>query len=127
MASEKVEKFLSELNSGVKPGVMEVRKLILFADKNITEQIKWNAPSFCIGGDDRITFRLLPEKIQLIFHRGAKKRADEKTFKFVDKSGLVKWITPDRGTVTFTGLEEISARKNDFVELVGQWMKQTAD
>jgi hypothetical protein len=127
MPSDKVDSFLKGLDTPLKTEILEVRKMILSANKEITEQIKWNAPSFCIGGDDRITFRLQPKNIQLIFHRGAKKRSDEKTFKFTDRSGLVKWITADRGTVTFASMKQIRDRKKEFVELVDRWMAATAD
>jgi hypothetical protein len=61
--------------------VEAVREIILSTHSGINEQIKWNAPSFGIDGDDRITFRLQPgDRVQLVFHRGAQKRDDVTTF-----------------------------------------------
>ena len=126
--SAAVTDFLAQLSHPFKPEVEELRKIILSADKKITEQIKWNAPSFCIDGDDRITFRLQPPKyIQLIFHRGAKVRKDAGKFSFKDPAGLVKWITPDRGTVSFKNMAEIKERNKEFTNLVKTWMIATKD
>ena len=95
----------------------------------ITERIKWNAPSFGVDGDDRVTFKLHPpDRLQLVVHRGAKAR-DMQGFTFADPSGLVRWVAPDRGVVTLRSLDEIAARlaKNDyrFSELVLGIVKST--
>jgi hypothetical protein len=71
-----VDAFLRELSHPMKDEIVEVRAAILASDEQITEHIKWKAPSFCYHGDDRVTFRLLPEGLQLVFHRGAKVRDD---------------------------------------------------
>ena len=34
---------------------------LLAIDLPITERVKWNAPSFCVDGDDRVTMRLQPK------------------------------------------------------------------
>jgi hypothetical protein len=66
-----VQAFLQGLRHGRKDEVEAVREIILSAHPGVTERIKWNAPSFCIDGDDRITFRLQPsDRVQLVFHRG---------------------------------------------------------
>jgi hypothetical protein len=125
-SSSEVSEFMEHLSHPYKREVETLRAMILAADKNISEQIKWNAPSFCINNDDRITFRLQPPRnIQLIFHRGAKVRKDAASFAFNDVSGLVKWITSDRGTVTFKDMNEISLRSKDFTALVKLWMAAT--
>ena len=123
-----VDEFMATLDHPFKSEVESVRRILLKANDQITEQIKWNAPSFCFGGDDRITFRLHPAKdIQLIFHRGAKVRTDVDNFSFEDSASLIKWITKDRGTVTFKNKAEIEARQDDLIILVDKWMKATID
>jgi hypothetical protein len=78
-----VQAFLQHLKHSRKEEVEAVREIILTAHPGITEQIKWNAPSFGIDSDDRITFRLQPgDRVQLVFHRGAQKRDDATTFSF---------------------------------------------
>ena len=44
--SPDVAEFVRELSHPLKPGVEELRAAILASDDGITEQIKWNAPSF---------------------------------------------------------------------------------
>jgi hypothetical protein len=39
---------------------MPRRTDVLASDDGITEHVKWNAPSFCYAGVDRVTFRLQP-------------------------------------------------------------------
>lgn len=120
-----VDQFIQTLEHPFKDEIVKVREIILGADENITEHIKWNAPSFCYQGDDRITFRLHPPKnIQLIFHRGAKVK-DSTVFSFDDSTGIIQWITKDRGTVTFENMEDIEEHKEDLKNLVKEWMKVT--
>lgn len=123
---ESVNNFLSNLIHPLKNEIITVRQIILNADSNITETIKWNAPNFCYNGEDRITFRLQPSThIQLIFHRGAKVRADSKDFKFSDETGLLKWITNDRATLTFKDLQEIKEKEMQLTKVVTKWMVST--
>lgn len=128
MANQSVDQFMEDLDHPFKAEIETIRRLILAVDSEITEQIKWNGPSFCYAGDDRITFRLHPPKyIQLIFHRGAKVRTDVREFSFTDSTGLIKWITKDRGTVTFKDHHEMGSRKADLKLLVDRWIKCTVD
>jgi hypothetical protein len=51
------------------------------------------------AGQDRVTFRLQPgDKLQLLFHRGAKVRTDTAAFAFNDPTGLMTWLAPDRAS-----------------------------
>jgi len=124
--SPEVDEFLRELSHPLKEGVAELRDAILASDDAITEHIKWKAPSFCYGGDDRVTFRLGPgDSVQLVFHRGAKVRADSDEFSFEDDTGLLKWAAPDRATLTLGDLEDVRAKLPAVVGLVGRWMRAT--
>ena len=106
---------------------MQVRALILTADDQITEHIKWKAPSFCYQGDDRVTMRLYPtDCVQLVFHRGAKVK-DASTFTFADHSGLMTWRARDRATMTFGSLDEVAAQQTALVEVIMRWMAATTE
>jgi hypothetical protein len=121
-----VEQFLDDLTHPRKAEIEELRAAILGARTDVTEQVKWNAPSFCIGGDDRITFRLQPgDRVELVFHRGAKTRTDTDSFTFADPSGLIEWSTADRGIMVFRDHDEVRARTPVLVELVNRWMEAT--
>jgi hypothetical protein len=58
--SSEVTYFLKELNHPFIKEIEQLRNCILSADKNLTENLKWNGPNYCIGNDDRITIRILP-------------------------------------------------------------------
>ena len=122
-----VQAFLQALQHGRKDEVEAVREIILSAHPGVTERIKWNAPSFGIDGDDRITFRLQPnDRVQLIFHRGAQKRDDAATFSFEDGSGLLEWVARDRALVTFRDLDDVEAKRAALTDLVRRWMIATS-
>lgn len=125
--SAEVDRFMQTLDHTRKEEIERVRRIILDADERITEQIKWKAPSFCFQGDDRVTLRLQPQnRLQLIFHRGAKVK-DSTNFVFDDSTGLLQWITPDRASITFRSLQEIAEREAALKKVVAQWMEATAD
>ena len=120
---QSVDAFMAALQHRAKSDIEALRQLILAASPGLTERIKWNAPSFGPGNDDRITMRLQPgDQLQLIFHRGAKMRTD--TFSFEDPHGLMTWAAPDRGVVTIT--ESPQAGKVDLLtDLVRRWIAAT--
>jgi hypothetical protein len=124
--SDKVATFMLELTHDRKAEVKQLRIAILAPPLGLTEHIKWNAPSFCIDGDDRITFRLQPgDRLELIFHRGAKKRSDTATFTFTDPSGLMKLLTPDRGVVVLANAAATAHHMPEILHLVEAWVTAT--
>jgi len=121
-----VERYLLDLPHPRKGEIEEIRGAILENIPQITERVKWNAPSFCVAGDDRITFRLQPgDRVELVFHRGAKKRADTDTFSFSDPSGLIKWSTPDRGTIAFRDQEDVRSKLPALIDVANRWINAT--
>ena len=94
---QSVEAFLAGLTHGRIADIEAVRRTIRAAAPGITEQVKWNAPSFGRDGEDRVTMRLHPgDRLDLIFHRGARPR-DTAGFAFSDPTGHLEWAAPDRG------------------------------
>jgi hypothetical protein len=125
-STREVKAFLDGLKHRRKEEVLVIQNIILSADSGITERIKWNAPSFCIDDDDRITFRLQPgDRVELIFHRGVAKRDDAATFSFKDGSGLLEWVAEDRAMVTFRDLQDVKAKSVALKDLVRRWMSAT--
>jgi hypothetical protein len=124
--TEEVDRFLRDLDHPLKEEIVAARDIILGADKEITEHIKWNAPSFCYQGQDRVTFKLHPQDgIHLILHRGAKVR-DAEDFNFEDSSGLMKRLAPDRAMVALSDMSDVDAQEGALRKLVGEWFKATA-
>ncbi|WP_199548538.1 DUF1801 domain-containing protein [Streptomyces sp. N35] len=121
--SGKVDTFMETVEHPHKEAVEYLRTAILAADPDLTEQVKWNAPSFCYDGTDRITFQLKSPDVQLIFHRGAKVKDGTGDFSFKEDSGLMRWRSGDRATVTFKDLADVKAHEKAFIELVGRWIQ----
>ena len=73
--TEQVNEFMEKLDHPFKAEVEAVRGIIKGADKNITEKIKWEAPSFGYRGEYLVTFNLWEERrIHLVFHSAASSR-----------------------------------------------------
>jgi hypothetical protein len=114
-----VDSYLAGLTHVHLDGIRRLRAAILGADGRIVEHIKWNAPSFGVGGDDFVTMRLAPgDAFQLVFHRGVAKQAGAVTIP--DPDGLLEWRAPDRAVV------EVGARgahlEPAIVTLVREWI-----
>lgn len=125
-ARASVEAYMAGLDHPMKPVLARLRETVLGVDPGITEQVKWNAPSFCWNGDDRVTANVRGSgSVMLVFHRGVG-RKDASGFSFDDPAGLLKWAAKDRGTVTFASLDEVESRAGDLADLVRRWMHATA-
>ena len=124
-ANPKVDQYMAALDHPLKPAIERLRELVLAADPSLTEQVKWNAPSYGYARDDRITFRLNPPPaVQIVFHRGPKAKPGE-GFSFDDPSGLMQWAAPDRASVSLSGEAEVGAQAAVIQDLVRRWMKAT--
>lgn len=103
--------------------------MILSACEQLTEHIKWNAPSFCIDDQDRITFNLHGKGgFRLIFHCGSKRK--DRTGQgplFADDSQLLEWVSDDRAVVTFTSNEDVKAKESKLKQVVIRWIEETRD
>ena len=120
-----VDTYLDGLQHGRKGEIETLRRLILDAVPGLDERIKWNAPSFGKGEDDRITMRLHPgDRLQLILHRGAKAGADD-LFRFEDPDKLIAWAAPDRGVVTFADAADLEAKAEALGEVLRRWVACT--
>jgi len=123
--SSEVTEFLNELNHPFRKEIEELRDHILVSNKNLTENIKWNAPNYCFENEDRITMRIQPmtTKVQLIFHRGAKKQEQPKDRLIANKSKMLVWKENDRAIITFKNSKEIEKGKADLEEIINEWIK----
>lgn len=124
--TNEVNDFMAKLEHPLKAEIEAVRAIILGSDKRINESIKWNAPSFYLN-EHFATFNLRSlEAIQVVFHTGAKARADIAALKIDDPSGLLKWAAKDRCVATLSGVQDIRSKKSALVSIVKQWIKQTS-
>ena len=67
--AEQVQEFMDQLDHPFKAEVQILREIIKNTDSGITEQSKWNAPSFSYKGESLVTFNLWEKKrVHLVFH-----------------------------------------------------------
>lgn len=120
-----VDTYLDALEHKLKPEVIALRGLIHDAVPGLNERIKWNAPSFGKGDDDRITMRLHPgDRLQLILHRGAKAAADD-LFRFEDPAKIISWAAPDRGVISFKDAADLAAKSERLRDILKRWVACT--
>jgi len=120
-----VDSYMEELQHSRKAEIETLRRLIIEAVPDLCERIKWNAPSFGRGDDDRITMRIHPgDRLQLILHRGAKAGADD-FFRFEDPARLLNWAAPDRGVITFKDPADLAAKAKVLGEILRRWVACT--
>jgi len=120
-----MEAFRKGLDNNTLVMVDTLRTIISGVHVGLTERIKWNAPSFAIADEDRITLGLERKGgVRVVLHRGAKvKNATD--FKFEDTSGLAKWPAPDRGIIIFIDQQSIDANRIGFSDLCRRWLDLT--
>ena len=118
-----IDEFLAALEHPCKQEIMALRQLILKADPRITEEIKWNAPSFRTS-EHFATFQLRAKTgVQIVLHLGAKVRETATTgIAIADPAALLTWLAKDRASVTFHDLDEINAKRDAFTQLIRQWI-----
>jgi len=122
MAQPTVDQFLADLQHPRADDVRRLRAAIMASNDELTEHVKWQAPSFCSRGVDRVTFRLFPtDHLQLVFHRGAKPQ-DTEGFVFDDDAGLLRWVATDRAVLTLGDPADVAAREAAIVALVNRWV-----
>ena len=98
-----VNEFLEKLDHPFKAEVQMVRDIIKNVDKDITEQIKWKAPSFSYKGEYLVTFNLWEkQKIHLVFHNPMISKV---------KSKLLEGDYDHRRMAYFADENEIKAKK----------------
>ena len=123
--AQSVETYLATLQSPTRLAVDALRHLVVTAHPGLTEEIKWNAPSFAHDGQDRVTLGLNPKGgYRIVLHRGAKP-LDASNFRFADDDKLAKWPAPDRGVITLKDQAEINARAADLSRLIARWVEAT--
>jgi len=123
-----VTHFLDELNHPFREEIDLLRNYILKANKNLTENIKWNGPNYCFDNEDRVTMRVQPptQRVQLIFHRGAKKQEQPKGKLIGNKSKILVWKENDRAIVTYKSLQDIENGEAELTTIVNEWINATS-
>ncbi len=118
-----VTQFINELQHPQSNVIEALRHIILDSVPSLFENIKWNGPNYTFEDDDRITMRVQPPgKVQLIFHRGAKKQAEPEQKLIIDTANLLDWKTNDRAVATFKRIEEVEQQREQLSAIVAAWI-----
>lgn len=120
-----VEEFLNDLSEDKRLQVDALRGLILSTEPQLKEHIKWNAPSYILDGEDKITFNLMnkQEVVKLVLHMGATRKEDKRGAPIMqDDSWLIEWSSDIRGVITFTSTQDISSNVTSLKKLIKDWL-----
>ncbi len=119
-----VTKLIESLNHPLINELAELREIILSSNIKLTENIKWNSPNFSIDGNDLFTIKIYPlTKVQIIFHRGAKKQQPIENKLINDPHNLLTWRENDRAIYTLNSKNSIGAHKLKIQQLINDWIK----
>lgn len=124
---EQVAEYFRALDHPLREVIEALRSVILAADDEVGEQIKWNSPSFYYTGEmkpfdpkeykrDIVVFNLhKKDSVLLVFPTGAV---------VDDKTGLLEGkFTDGRKTAKFTTLNEVKNREKDLQSVIKDWLK----
>ncbi|MEP7141944.1 MAG: DUF1801 domain-containing protein [Ferruginibacter sp.] len=125
--TNKVNEYMLKLDHPLVEVIEALRQIILSTDKEIGEEIKWNAPCFFYTGEMKpfdpkeykryiIVFNLFKKDcIRLVFPGGAKVN---------DESGLLEGDYADgRRLAMFYNMNNVKTKKQAFQKVIKKWMK----
>jgi len=126
-AESTAEAFLATCKHALLEEILALRVQIRRAAPNLEEGIKWNAPSYRMAGEDRITFNLsAKDRVRLIFHLGAKPKTRPKGRVIEFEADWLEWPAEDRAIATFASMAEIRRAKPELKRLVQGWLAAAA-
>jgi hypothetical protein len=120
-----VTEFLESLDDSKRAQVEELRKIIMVAGPELSEHIKWNAPSYGQGDTDRITFNILNKEgvVKLVLHMDTKRKENKKASPVMtDTSGMISWSSDIRGMLSFTDLDDVKSKQGHIVRILTDWL-----
>ena len=113
--TDKVDEYMAMLYHPLRDEVQLVREIIKEVDKNITEEVKWNAPSFSYQGEYLVTFNLRnPEHVHLVFHNPLIPRV---------KSKLLEGDYIDRRMAYFVDEKDVKAKRSALEKVIKDLIK----
>lgn len=122
---EHVDKYIQNLDKSFSEIVEKVRQVILDANEEIGEQIKWNSPSFYYTGEmkafdakeykrDILVMNLRKNKILLIFPTGVI---------IEDTTGILEGnYTDGRRVVSINDMNEADTKATALQTVIKQWL-----
>ncbi|MBJ6985574.1 DUF1801 domain-containing protein [Luteimonas sp. MC1750] len=118
-----VQAFIAALDHPLKQEIVALRHILLGADPGISEENKWNAPSFRTSEHFATMPLRAKDSVQLILHLGARSKRALPPGWIPDPHGILKWLGPDRASVRFAGREDLVVKREPLVAVVREWIK----
>ena len=118
-----VQAFIAALDHPLKQEIIALRQVLLGADPRISEEVKWNAPSFRTSEHFATMHLRARDSVQLILHLGAKPKRAMPPGAIPDRYKILKWLGPDRASVRFANLEDLTRKRAALVAIVQEWIK----
>lgn len=113
--TKQVDELMDKLDHPFKAEVQMIREIIKSVNKDITEQIKWNAPTFSYKGEYLVTFNLWEKKrIHLVFHNPEISKV---------KSKLLEGDYQDRRMTYFSDTKDIQAKRKSLEKALKDLIK----
>lgn len=108
--SAEVDAYMVKLEHPLKAEVQAVREIIKGVNPGITEQIKWNAPSFSYRGEYLVTFNLRSaNRVRLVWHNPAVANI---------KSELLEGDYKDRRMSYLASMADVKSMQMELVRVV---------
>lgn len=123
--TEQVTAHIQKLDAAIIPAIEALRQIILSADPEIGEQVKWNSPSFYYTGEmkpfdpkeykrDIVVMNLHRGHILLVFPTGARV---QDTTKLMEGN-----YTDGRKLIRLKDLEDVKTKKDALINVLRAWL-----
>lgn len=121
-----IDAFLSALNHPQEGLIQELRTMIRGVGSELTEGIKWNAPSYALEGRDIITLNFhYKDYVTIVFHTGpGGKDTHTKTTLFVDDTGLLDWAADKRALLKIPSMDFLHESKEEIEKVIAHWIEK---
>ena len=125
-AIETVDAFILQLQAPFKEMIEAIRRIILATDKEVSEQIKWNAPCFIYTGEmkpfnpkeykrDIAVVNVYKDYVLLVFPTGAIIK---------DNSGILEGsYTDGRRLVKIYDMQDLLLKEKPLKYVIKEWLK----
>lgn len=123
--TEQVTAHIQKLDAAIGPVIEAIRQIILSADPEIGEQVKWNSPSFYYTGEmkpfdpkeykrDIVVMNLHRGHILLVFPTGARVQ---------DTTGLMEGnYTDGRKLIRLKDMEDVKKKEDALIRVLRDWL-----
>ena len=107
-----VDAWFRKLDHPLKDAMLRVRKIVLAADKRVSEAIKWKSPTFIFEGNLASIDPRSKKHVSLMFHQGA--ALPGKHPRLEGGGGTVRYMR-------FADVDDVMAKRLDLEAAVRAW------